>query len=209
MPIPQRLSWPVKKILNSRDLFQEFNAQQMLERKVFSIKKLYKCMQGEHDKVNWRRIICNNSASPKAIFITWLTLHDKLATKSRLYSGGIAPDKQCVLCENADETKSHLFFDCPTANIVWKICLQQIRLTYHKRNFCDEVQLVANRSHNKSPQAQLYTMFFTEALYRLWTYRNSSLVFARVKVDTLVLCKQIIFNVACRCAEDVRRLLIV
>ena len=32
MPIPQRLSWSMKKILTSRDIFQEFNAQQMLER---------------------------------------------------------------------------------------------------------------------------------------------------------------------------------
>ena len=129
MPILQRLSWPMKKILNSKDCFQEFNAQRILEREVFSIKKLYKCMQGEHDKVNWRRIICNNSASPKAIFITWLTLHDKLTNKSRLYSWGIAPEKQCVHCENADETRSHLFFNCPTADTAWKICLQQNRAT--------------------------------------------------------------------------------
>ena len=110
MPIPQRLSWSMKKILTSRDLFQEFNAHQMLEREVFAIKKSYKCMQGDHGKVNWRRIICNNKSYPKAIFITWLALHDRLATKSRLYSWGIIPDKQCVLCDNADETRSHASF---------------------------------------------------------------------------------------------------
>ena len=81
-------------------------------------------------------------------------------------------------------------------------------ISYSRRSFADEVHLVSHKSHSKSPQAQLYTMFFTENLYKMWTYKNS-LMFNGAKVDTLEISKQIIFNVACRCSHEVRRLLIV
>lgn len=80
-------------------------------------------MQGEHDKVSWRRIICNSKASPKAIFITWLVLHDRLVTKSRLHFWGVTSDNLCDLCANAEETITYLLFDYMVSKITCKLYL--------------------------------------------------------------------------------------
>lgn len=38
---------------------------------------------------NWRKIICNNTASPSSLFICWLALSDRLATKDRMLKWGL------------------------------------------------------------------------------------------------------------------------
>ncbi|XP_021741304.1 uncharacterized protein LOC110707584 [Chenopodium quinoa] len=49
-----------------------------------SIAKLYARIRPQAPKVGWKRIVCNNQAAPKSIFITWLSLLDKFATKDRI-----------------------------------------------------------------------------------------------------------------------------
>ncbi|XP_057248964.1 uncharacterized protein LOC130590508 [Beta vulgaris subsp. vulgaris] len=67
---------------------------------------------------------------------------------------------------NAKSKKAHVAWDTICLKKVcggWNI-KNMIGISYSRRSFDDEVQLVAHRSHNNSPQAQLYTMFFTETL---------------------------------------------
>lgn len=115
MDIPAILSWAFKKIMASRDVLLEQHTQHLLDTEHFFIMKLYMAIRGEQPTVYWRRIICNNKASPKALFITWLMPHNRLATKSRLCEWRVLIANTCVICLEASETISHLFFECPTS----------------------------------------------------------------------------------------------
>lgn len=75
----------------------------------FSISALYKQMRGSFDKVPWRRMICNNHASPKCLFIVWLELLGRLSTCENLLKIGIQCDLQCCLCESGVDSLQHLF----------------------------------------------------------------------------------------------------
>lgn len=70
-------------------------------------------MQGDNDHVNWKIVICNNKASPKALFVTRLVLHGRLATNDKLYKWGFPIDSFYPLCNSACDSSPHLFFDCP------------------------------------------------------------------------------------------------
>lgn len=70
---------------------------------VFST-KMYISMRGLFQKMEWRRLVCNNQGMPKWTFILILALHGKLPTKNRLAKWGVVTDKICPLC-NIEEKK--------------------------------------------------------------------------------------------------------
>lgn len=86
--------------------------QSVTENGAFSIKKAYMKLLGTHSKVSWRGLVCNNLASPKSVFILWLMVQNRLATRDRLLSWKIQCSAACGLCDSADESVEHLFYQC-------------------------------------------------------------------------------------------------
>ncbi|NP_063979.1 orf315 (mitochondrion) [Beta vulgaris subsp. vulgaris] len=85
----------------------------------FQIKKLYELIRPSAARVHWKRIICNNKASPKSLFITWLGIQNRLYTKDRMANWNLACDPVCVLCGQGAESAQHLFFACEYSQQVW------------------------------------------------------------------------------------------
>ncbi|KAH0659376.1 hypothetical protein KY289_028124 [Solanum tuberosum] len=56
----------------------------VLQMEKFSIKQLYLRIRGDCQKVERRKLVCNNASSPKWISTLYLALHGKLLTKDRL-----------------------------------------------------------------------------------------------------------------------------
>ncbi|CAN4105320.1 unnamed protein product [Withania somnifera] len=79
----------------------------------FSIKQVYQLLRGDHQKVKWRKLICNNAACPTWMFILYLVFHGRLLTKD--------------ICEDGNENIEHLFFSCPYSAQVRKI-IQEIHV---------------------------------------------------------------------------------
>lgn len=69
---PTHFSWMLRKILNFGDIVQQCGGWvKVLCRGQFSISKMYFKLLGPVPHVPWKRIFCNNGASPKSVFITW------------------------------------------------------------------------------------------------------------------------------------------
>lgn len=96
MSPPSRLSWALRKIIAAREHLVVGQSVFVRHNRKFSIKHIYKQMQGDSEKIPWRRVTYNSKATPKAIFITWLGLHDRLSTKTRLFHWNIFVDMNCV-----------------------------------------------------------------------------------------------------------------
>ncbi|XP_074304562.1 uncharacterized protein LOC141639300 [Silene latifolia] len=59
---------------------------------------------------NW--VVWNNWALPKHQFMGWLVAHEALNTVDKIVSYGMDVDASCLLCGQANESLSHLFFAC-------------------------------------------------------------------------------------------------
>ncbi|XP_056690337.1 uncharacterized protein [Spinacia oleracea] len=87
---------------------------------------MYKALHLGGSQVQWKRIVCNSKASPKAIFITWLALQNRLPTKERLLSWNLNIDGVCEFCQVQDEKLSLLFFECYYSQDIWRTVLLQL-----------------------------------------------------------------------------------
>lgn len=68
-------SWLLRKIIDSRGLLNDLGDWNAITKDgKFSIKQAYQLLQGENQRVNWKRLICNNQATPISKFILWLAL---------------------------------------------------------------------------------------------------------------------------------------
>lgn len=59
---------------------------------------------------SWWRSIWYPNHIPKCAIIQWLACRGRLNTEDRLYCWGMITDQSCILCQEDDETISHLFF---------------------------------------------------------------------------------------------------
>lgn len=69
--------------------------------------------------VNWHSVVWFKEKIPRCSFITWTAYLGRLPTRDRLISWGLSVPPGCVLCSAADESISHLFFQCSFAATTW------------------------------------------------------------------------------------------
>ncbi|XP_010696572.1 uncharacterized protein LOC104909082 [Beta vulgaris subsp. vulgaris] len=205
--ITNNMSWHLKKILKLRELRVQLNWEDLLLNGKFSIKKAYKLIQGEMQKVQWRRIICNNRASPKSKFIVWLAVQNRLPTTDRISRWNVECQLQCRLCDTQNESIQHLFFECSFSTEVWNGLLQKMGFNRTAGSFDVESRIVCLKAHSKSLKSRVYVMMFSEAVHTIWCQRNS-VIFENTSCSPAVLINRVIFQVACNCNETERRLLV-
>lgn len=103
-------TWNFRRILKCRTVIDDIEGwDNCMHKDKFSIRKLYAKLRTQGEKVSWRRITCNNSASPRSIFITWLALLNRLYTKDRMLLWHLPCSPDCSLCGQEDESVAHLF----------------------------------------------------------------------------------------------------
>ncbi|XP_021834954.1 uncharacterized protein [Spinacia oleracea] len=202
--VPNTCSWALKNILGCRTFIQQIGGwSNSTHNGKYSISKVYRGLQGDHTKVPWRRVICNNHASPRSIFITLLAVLNRLYTADRIQAWGINCSDVCVLCNSGKETVEHLFFECLFSAAVWQRVLRSIGISRRGNGFASELNVVVKRSRKTSGCSVLYVMCFTETVYHIWLARNV-VVFRQTRrsIDSIV--KDILFRVCCRCSDDLR-----
>ncbi|XP_056685901.1 uncharacterized protein [Spinacia oleracea] len=224
MPIPNGLSWSLKKIWQQREtLSSSDDMQKFVISGKFNIQRLYNHLRQQGESVRWKRIVCNSHASPKSAFIVWLALQDRLATKDRLRRWNIIADSVCSLCHNTDESRDHLFFECSYSADIWSQVLQRSgihrasvtwneevhysadiwsqvlqRSGIHRASVTwnEEVQWVQKASRSTTSKARLCNSLFCETVYSIYLARNSK-IFSNQFESSLCIVNRILFRVAC------------
>lgn len=201
-------SWLLRKIIDTRDTLILLGGWNNLNKAgKFSITQTYRLLQGDHQGVTWKRLMCNNHDSPKSKFILWLALYNRLATTDRLSKWNIPCRVTWSLCDGDDESVQHLFFACSYSASIWSRVCQIIKIACSGDIFDHEYTKAIAKARGKSRQARLYTMCFTETIYAVWAQRNNK-IFNGKCVECRQVVKDIIFKVACLCKEDDRQMLV-
>lgn len=86
---------------------------------------------------------------PKASFITWLVIQNRLNTGDRLKLFGIAPVATCPLCHYHLEDHFYLYFNCLFPEKVWLYIKTKINATWPGLHWSDLVAHIAKFVRDK------------------------------------------------------------
>ncbi|XP_069143462.1 uncharacterized protein [Solanum lycopersicum] len=113
----KQASWMIQKVMNAQLNVEQ--VQQLQRKNKGVIRLLYDHMMGEQQKPIWTCLMFNNAARPKAYFIMWIMMNQRLVTVDRLAKWGVEVQKTRVLCKNDEETAEHLITQCSFARRLW------------------------------------------------------------------------------------------
>ncbi|KAL9691243.1 hypothetical protein QQ045_011662 [Rhodiola kirilowii] len=88
----------------------------------FSVKDTYNTLKTRTEVVDWHKLAWNRFNTPRAAFHAVLVAQDRLLTKVRLRNMGIIVLARCVLCNEEDETRDHLYLPARFPKQFWEKC---------------------------------------------------------------------------------------
>ncbi|XP_074306146.1 uncharacterized protein LOC141641380 [Silene latifolia] len=104
--------------------------------------------------------------------IALLAAQGKLGTMDNLQYRGFSLANRCCLCQMAEETHHHIFFNCVFSGTVWQNLLDWLRIHRHGLQLLDELQWIVQYGTNKGWRTALFKTTIAAAVYELWRERN-------------------------------------
>jgi len=195
----KQASWIVNKILKAKETFMDagLSYEDIMNMQSCSIKNIYHRLRGRFEKVSWRRIVCHNTGCPRWTFILTVAAHGKLYTKDRLQKWGLQVDQKCVLCNQANETIQHLFFECTYAKALWSALLTWQGIRRPVAGWDEELRWAEKKTKRNTAAAELYKMAVAATVYHVWKERNTRIFQAKV-TGWEAMSKKIIQEIHCR-----------
>lgn len=108
-------------------------------------------------------------STPKYLVFAWLAALDRLSTgnRTKIWMG----QSHCVLCENAEESRNHLFFTCRFSSVVWKELTWNLLGNNYTTAWEELTSLIQIGNFNHISMFIIrYT--FQATIYHLWRERN-------------------------------------
>ncbi|KAL9840458.1 putative reverse transcriptase zinc-binding domain-containing protein [Arabidopsis thaliana] len=137
----------------------------------FSASKTWMALHPPGVQVNWHRSIWFKDRVPKHAFISWVVAWNRLHTRDRLKSWGFSIHVVCVLCNSGDESREHLFFNCPYSSAVWTYFTRCVGLS-PPTSFMASLLWLKTASTSKN-LSLIIKLLFQASIYLLLRERNS------------------------------------
>ncbi|KAF8045677.1 hypothetical protein N665_4555s0003 [Sinapis alba] len=139
----------------------------------FSSRVTWEFLRIPYPIVSWHTIVWFKEEIPRCSFITWTAFLQRLPTRDRLISWGLTLPPSCVLCNSANESHEHLFFNSPFAIATWN-CFCGRYMVFRPTSL-DSLGALCRRMH--SPHAQrgivILKLLSQIIVYSLWRERNA------------------------------------
>ncbi|XP_062075390.1 uncharacterized protein LOC133779445 [Humulus lupulus] len=185
---PVHGSWYWRKVVAIKDQVKTLVDLALFPQRKYKIAEGYKLLSPVHEQVNWSKEFWGRLNTPKHSFILWLAIQDRLKTKARLYRFNVLPEARCQFCKVADETTTHLFFDCPFSSE----CLQQIKsCVCWGISACQLpcIMRVIGRMKATRFRKMVLSAIIAALVYHLWRARNESLWLSSLDNPTSIVQK--------------------
>ena len=94
---------------------------------IFTVKSAYEelVVNGPTDESSAMKLVWLKLVPSKVNVLAWRIILDRVQTRDKLKNCNIISQRgnvRCVLCEDEEENKNHLFFSCPVAYNIWSLC---------------------------------------------------------------------------------------
>ena len=113
----------------------------------------------------------HKAAIPRHAITSWLFLLNRNSTLDRLSTWGFDIELDCLLCGLADESRSHLFFECAFSAEVWRLITQRLRIS-SPPYLWDQILLWLPRASTSKHKNLALLQGWECAIYELWRERN-------------------------------------
>lgn len=123
--------------------------------------------------VSWFKIVWFSRGIPKHSFLVWLVTLNRCPTRDCIISWGLSTSPQCLLCNAADESRDHLFFECPYSFEVWNSLARKANCM-PSPSWAQTLRYLEHRICSK-PQRCLGLLAWQASVYFVWTERNNRL----------------------------------
>ncbi|KAK4724358.1 hypothetical protein R3W88_027137 [Solanum pinnatisectum] len=174
--------WMIRKVMSAKHIIDQ--VQLMQGKKGSMIRQIYLCMIGELERPDWKCLMFNNAARPKAYFTMWIMLNKKLATVDMLAKWGVDVNKTCILCNNAEETIEHPIIQCQFARKLWERLFTWIHQhSVVLMTWGHFIQWCIQQGKGKTKSAQIFKTILAEGVYGLWIERNNIIFVKKSKME--------------------------
>lgn len=140
----------------------------------FSSKLTWEFLRPKLPLIPWTRSVWFKGCIPAHAFTFWVANLDRLPVRQRLVSWGLNVPDTCILCNQATETRDHLFLECDYSKHIWTLVFSKLGSTHSGlRSWSELVDWL-----QKAGGTRLYTIkhiTVQAVIYLLWRERNSRL----------------------------------
>ncbi|XP_074298000.1 uncharacterized protein LOC141628800 [Silene latifolia] len=147
----------------------------------FPLQEVYTILRGTDHNLRWMKALMNAAVIPKHAFVATLAAHHALATIENIRKRGVSLPSRCVLCYDAAESNSHLFFECSFSKTLmqqvlnWQgVCRRVLSLKH------ELYRLSLNRG--KGVRKRVACCAVAAAVYHIWQERNRRIFEGRCMV---------------------------
>ncbi|KAL9840234.1 putative RNA-directed DNA polymerase [Arabidopsis thaliana] len=148
-----------------RSLKNDFN-------KRFITKVTWNNVRTHQPQQNWYKGVWFPYSTPKYSFLLWLTVQNRLSTGDRIKAWNSGQLVTCTLCNNAEETRDHLFFSCQYTSYVWEALTQRLLSTNYSQDWNRLFTLLCT-SNLPRDHLFLFRYVFQASIYHIWRERNA------------------------------------
>lgn len=140
---------------------------------MYTLQSGYSRLLGTRTKLRYAKAIWNPNILPKHAFMLWLTLDQRLLTLDRLSSWyNHSLNTQCLLCLNAEESVSHLFFSCQFSRAVLLEVAEWLGISYILANNSTWRAWLGHCSEGNSVRKGVWLAGIVAVVYWVWQERN-------------------------------------
>ncbi|XP_074318626.1 uncharacterized protein LOC141655445 [Silene latifolia] len=112
-------------------------------------------------------------------------MQNGMNTREKLYRIGCCTSNACCICENATETRPHLFFDCDYSKAIVSLI----------KYWCGACILMSGAmtggygNGGGKLKQHVFAIILNDCIYHIWAQRNSSRINGALMVPSLVVQK--------------------
>ena len=146
----------------------------------YSVTKVWNEIRQKENKVSWHRLLWSNFVIHRHAVIVWMALLNRLPTLDRMVAWGLNVSRTCRFCQQAMETRNHLFFGCSYSKEVWKAVLQLCGLQRDVHDWSTELNWAIKKLKGRSLLTIILRVAWRAFLYCIWRERNQRICRQRV-----------------------------
>ncbi|XP_074297900.1 uncharacterized protein LOC141628691 [Silene latifolia] len=189
-------SWAWRKICQVKNIYKP-NLFSTNTVEHYSIKDGYQWLIPERATVSWYPWMLNKWILPKHGFMVWLVAQKRFLTQDRLVKMNIIHVNCCFLCGDAEESHSHLFFDCcysrSCLQLISDWCLMHLPVT-------DCIQWWVKWKIPELSRKKIIVVIIASLMAHIWFSRNKCRIDECV-IRPAVLCRMVKLEVKNRLAS--------
>ncbi|XP_013613644.1 PREDICTED: uncharacterized protein LOC106319794 [Brassica oleracea var. oleracea] len=142
----------------------------------------------ESPTVPWYPLIWIKRGIPKHKSLAWLMLLNRCPTRDRLLSWGLNTDPLCLLCNQDNESRDHIYFNCSYSSAVWNHFSSRFAINSATNTWDDITNSLQSQSIS-SKHKYLSILTWQATVYDLWWERNDRLHRGNHRSTDLIIAK--------------------